>query len=207
MEDNIHNTSWTVITEIELNTTMLKCNNPKVAFTIKQVNDTVDIDDIFSLDIETLSEYELVKKETLVTVFIKNYLKSCCSKSVIFNPDMILLKLIWLSKVSGKLSTQGSVRHKKKEKGIARNSYNFCPKGSECKYKYSKKKIKGECFSQHFVHHLVKSDIDELIDHITENGVNTDITESLKSINTINYVIVHMNDELMEANRINYATR
>lgn len=92
---------------------------------------------------------------------------------------------------------------KKSDDTIGRNSYKFCEFGHNCTFNYSSSQSasKRDCYSQHYVYPLVKSDIENLIDHIASRITNNEsviIKEIVTSINTITYVINHMYNELNE---------
>ncbi len=83
-------------------------------------------------------------------------------------------------------------------KTIPRCSYKFCNYKDSCSFNYNKKNNK--CFQDHYVHNMISADITVLLNYIELNFKNNDkIThnkEIQKSINTISFVITHMEQEL-----------
>jgi hypothetical protein len=80
---------------------------------------------------------------------------------------------------------------------IPRSSYKFCDYNFRCEFNYGTKS-KG-CRYQHFVYDLVNSDMDALKKHLLsckKCDKSPNITEIIKCINTIAYVLNHMKDEL-----------
>ncbi len=82
---------------------------------------------------------------------------------------------------------------------LFRCSYKFCTYQDNCNYNYNYKKI---CYQDHYVHSNVSCDIKVLLEYIKTNNIN-DINlftahnkEILKTINTLSYVINHMETEL-----------
>jgi hypothetical protein len=88
-----------------------------------------------------------------------------------------------------------------KNKGdiIKRCSYKFCSYKDNCTYNYNHK-IKNQCYQDHYVHNMVSLDIKILIKYITskyDSKTNINHTKDiLKTINTLSFVINHMESEL-----------
>lgn len=83
--------------------------------------------------------------------------------------------------------------------GLQRCSYKFCFYHANCAYNYNKNP-KILCYQDHYVHNMVSADINILIQYI-DKYLNKEIDtihskEILKSINTLSYVICHMEKEL-----------
>jgi len=85
---------------------------------------------------------------------------------------------------------------------ISRCSYKFCNYKDTCVYNYNIKN-KSQCYQDHYVHRMVSADLNVLIDYIKfkydqEIEVEEIIPnkEILKSINTLSFVINHMETEL-----------
>jgi hypothetical protein len=82
---------------------------------------------------------------------------------------------------------------------ISRCSYKFCNYKDTCAYNYNTKN-KSQCYQDHYVHRMVSADLLILIEYITTKYFNeTQIIpnkEILKSINTLSFVINHMENEL-----------
>jgi hypothetical protein len=82
---------------------------------------------------------------------------------------------------------------------ISRCSYKFCCYQDNCSYNYNLK-IKNLCYQDHYVHNMVSVDLKILIDYIKNKYGNTHNIlhnkEILKTINTLSFVIDHMEKEL-----------
>ena len=85
------------------------------------------------------------------------------------------------------------------ENTISRCSYKFCSYQDNCSFNYNFK-IKNLCYQDHFVHNMVSADLRILIDYIKTKYGETKIVlhnkEILKTINTLSFVIDHMEKEL-----------
>lgn len=77
---------------------------------------------------------------------------------------------------------------------LHRSSYKFCNFKEKCSYNYTKKR--NYCYQDHYVHNMVSYDIKVLINFIENNDITSNNKEILKSINTISFVINHMESEL-----------
>jgi len=81
---------------------------------------------------------------------------------------------------------------------ISRCSYKFCNFKDSCNYNYNK--TKNMCYQDHYVHNMVSIDLKILMDYIEQKYSDTKIVlhnkEILKTINTLSYVINHMENEL-----------
>jgi hypothetical protein len=87
---------------------------------------------------------------------------------------------------------------KQNKSSIIRCSYKFCNFKDSCVYNYTKK---GHCcYQNHYVHNMVSHDISALIMFIESNNTESEDSnynkEILKSINTLSFVISHMETEL-----------
>jgi hypothetical protein len=82
---------------------------------------------------------------------------------------------------------------------IQRCSYKFCSYQDNCVYNYNLK-IKKLCYQDHYVHNMVSSDIINVINYINNKYKDSNIIlhnkEILKTINTLSFVIGHMEQEL-----------
>jgi len=83
-----------------------------------------------------------------------------------------------------------------KNNNINRGSYNFCNYKENCSHLYERKKHK--CYHDHYVHNMVSLDIKNLINYLNKlkNISKNNSKEILKTINTLSYVINHMESEL-----------
>jgi hypothetical protein len=82
---------------------------------------------------------------------------------------------------------------------ITRSSYKFCSYKDNCAYNYNSKD-KNMCYQNHYVHNMVSADLNILIKYIVSKYTNeTNISHNkdiLKTINTLSFVINHMESEL-----------
>lgn len=86
---------------------------------------------------------------------------------------------------------------------ITRCSYKFCSYQDTCVYNYGEKS-KSQCYQDHFVHNMVSSDLKILLDYMkltydansSGSMVALNNKEVLKTINTLSFVIGHMEGEL-----------
>jgi hypothetical protein len=134
------------------------------------------------LIIKLLSKYALQTND-LDNVFIIKCLKICFE----------------LSEILRKKLNQKQIKITNK-KNIQRCSYKFCNFKENCNYNYSKKKS-NYCYQDHYVHNMVSHDLLVLIYYIEDDNFkninkNENIKEILKSINTLSFVINHMESEL-----------
>jgi len=97
-------------------------------------------------------------------------------------------------------------KNNKNNKGnpLYRCSYKFCTYKDNCNYFYNGNNNK-ICYQDHYVHNMVSYDIKILLDYINNNKILIDNIntinishnkEILKTINTISFVINHMESEL-----------
>lgn len=89
---------------------------------------------------------------------------------------------------------------------INRSSYNFCYAGDQCKKYYSRYEVP-TCKNHHYVHYLLKHDVDSVINFLNNRiATNTgysekDINEIKSSIKTVNFVSNHMASEIAHIER------
>ena len=99
--------------------------------------------------------------------------------------------------------TQGShimLETQEKQEGIiSRCSYKFCSYQDSCTYNYNLK-TKSLCYQDHYVHNMVSADLRILLEYIKQKYEKTKVVahnkEILKTINTLSFVIGHMEIEL-----------
>jgi hypothetical protein len=146
-----------------------------------------------------LSSFKLIQEETKLVKLISKYSLQQSKYQVKF-----LLKILnLLYKLSEELRRrlkQPEIIHKPKaDKLIVRCSYKFCVYKHNCDYHYKRRK----CNSDHFVHNMVSADIKVLINYFNDKTEEQFLSnkEVIKSINTILFVISHMEDELGDSCR------
>lgn len=161
------------------------CNNPQEVILIKSKNSLIILQ----------KELEIIKLLTKYTLQNKN-----------LNYNFYLLCLNILLDFSETLRlrlNQKELIHENKssnsENYLSRCSYKFCSYQENCTYNYNIKS-KNLCYQDHYVHNMVSADLKILINYINlkydkEKSLNHN-KEILKTINTLSYVITHMELEL-----------
>lgn len=89
--------------------------------------------------------------------------------------------------------------NKSNEFNISRCSYKFCSYQDNCSYNYNLK-TKSLCYQDHYVHNMVSADLKILVEYIKQKHEKNNLVlhnkEILKTINTLSFVIGHMETEL-----------
>ena len=187
--------------------------------TIK-IFDHIDIEDVKSLDVKSLSDLILLEKSSLIVKNIKFQFNKRCNEDKDTFIKWLGTSLLWLNMATRnkqEITSYSDIPINKeftsqinKESTISRASYKFCEFGHNCRFNYS---IKEKCYAQHFVFSHISQDISSVIDFIIEDYEtvklrqitnNNDLNEIKTSINTITYVINHMYDELLQLKNINH---
>ena len=118
--------------------------------------------------------------------------------------EFFIKSLRLLLKMSEILRTrldQEKIIHKSKNFNsyIPRCSYKFCSFKDNCYYNYGNKS-KNICYQDHYVHNMVSADLITLEDYINfkfdDKNIIIPNKEILKTINTLSFVISHMQNEL-----------
>lgn len=181
------------------------------------------IEDILIKNIESLSSYELIQDECSIAYFIQVLIEGSTNSKIksskVHDEDLttekiksIIEYLKWISKTSEILAKRigQDILFYQEETipSIIRSSYNFCNKYTQCKNFYSKN-VPPSCKEHHYVHSILKYDIDSVINFLNftiENNINM-TEENLKnlylSIKTICFVTRHMAKEI---SHIHYIT-
>ncbi|AYV76923.1 MAG: hypothetical protein Barrevirus4_7 [Barrevirus sp.] len=185
---------------------------------IEELKDNKEDINIFSLDLKTLSDLEILEYQNTVISQLRGSENK--GKSLMDNNDTCR-SIDWLISSSKYLSEKiGSPLFKHKSTGnsffIIRSSYKFCNLGYKCEFNYQNNKNKKEinnkdrkngCNSQHYVHNLVNADLTSLREYISTNNSTNKVEkvekdkEIQKSINTISFVINHMYEELKNSKK------
>ncbi|AZL89541.1 hypothetical protein QKC54_gp0275 [Megavirus baoshan] len=180
------------------------------------------IEDIIKKNHINTSSNELIQQQCSVAYFIQMMIESVTRiKSLDTNDSKLtsekILSIIeylqWISKTSGILANRIGQQLfnyiPDKNPIIVRSSYNFCLAFTQCKKYYSKHEIP-TCREHHYVHSLLKYDVDSIINFlnfITKNKIllSDDETNNLYlSIKTICFVTRHMAREI---SYIDYITK
>ena len=141
---------------------------------------------------------EIIQKELDIIQLISKY--SLQNNKLEYSFIILCLKyLLELSEILRCRLKQPSIFISKQNKStIVRCSYKFCNFKDSCVYNYTKK---GNCcYQDHYVHNMVSHDIDALILYIESNNKPDEMIihnkDILKSVNTLSFVIAHMETEL-----------
>jgi hypothetical protein len=171
--------------EEKLNEIKLLCLNFEEIDKIKTKNSLIILQKELEI-IKLLTKYTLQNKNLKYDFFI-----SCLE---------ILLNLSEILRL--KLGQKELIHNKQKnEENIMRCSYKFCSYKDNCSYNYNLK-IKNLCYQDHYVHNMVSADLKILLeyikkkyDHVEDKNILHN-KEILKTINTLSFVISHMESEL-----------
>jgi hypothetical protein len=161
----------------------LLCNNPEEIKILKTKPSLIILQKELEI-IKLLTKYTLQNKNLDYTFFIN------CLNIFLDLSEVLRLRL-----------GQKPINHDKQydSDSILRCSYKFCSYQDNCSYYYNLK-TKSLCYQDHYVHNMVSIDLKILIDYINEKYENNNIIlhnkEILKTINTLSFVISHMETEL-----------
>jgi hypothetical protein len=164
---------------------------------IKEIEDSYDVNTIKSIFTNKKS-LEIIQKELEIIKLISKY--SLQNNKLEYNFIIVSLKYLFeLSEILRERLKQPTISFSKQNKSsIIRCSYKFCNFKDSCTYNYNKK---GNCcYQDHYVHNMVSHDIYAIIQYIEDNNTINEIIihnkDILKSINTLSFVIGHMETEL-----------
>ncbi len=162
---------------------------------IKHTYETENINNIYI----NKSSLEILQKEVEIVKLVSKYSLQNNKLEYIF--IIICLKYLHiLSEILRNRLKQPIIILNKNIKisGIIRCSYKFCNYKEDCIYNYGKKD--NSCYQDHYVHNMVSHDVLSLIEYIETNYItNSQIMhnkEILKTINTLSFVVSHMENEL-----------
>jgi hypothetical protein len=183
------------------------------------------VDDILDKDPNILSSYEVMQYECHIAYFVQvlmegsngnNKIKSNKSydNELTFDKMQSIVEyLSWISFASEilakKINQEVLVYNPELKPSIVRSSYNFCTQYTRCKNFYSKHEIP-TCKEHHYVHSLLKYDIDSVIiflNYVVENKftmTKEELNNLYLSIKTICFVTRHMSKEI---SYIDYITK
>jgi hypothetical protein len=161
------------------------CEQPQIVEGLKQANSLVILQKELEI-IKLLTKYTLQNKDLNYNFFLN------CLKILLNLSETLRCRLGQKDINHDKQNEQ-----KTENKDISRCSYKFCSYKDNCTYNYNPK-TKNLCYQDHYVHNMVSADLKILINYInfnikTENSHNKEI---LKTINTLSFVIGHMELEL-----------
>jgi hypothetical protein len=139
-------------------------------------------------------ELEIIKLLTKYTLQNKNLdykFFTACLKILLKLSETLRLRLGQKELIHEKIN--------KNDSSLYRCSYKFCSYQDNCSYNYNAK-TKNLCYQDHYVHNMVSADLKILIDYINQKYEHNNLIlhnkEILKTINTLSYVISHMELEL-----------
>jgi len=157
---------------------------------IKKYSDNIE-------NIKTETSLEILKTELNIIDVLSKYI----SQNNYFNKQFLietLSTLFLLSEILRKRLDLKKIELKKNKNNIFRCSYKFCNYKDSCMYNYGKNK--NVCYTDHYVHDRVSTDIQSLLNYINKKYSKNNLIkferEILKCVNTLNYVIKHMESEL-----------
>ncbi len=178
------------------------CKNPSSIDQFKSNNSLIILQKELDI-IKLLTKYTLQNKNLNYGFFI-----DCLT--ILFNLSEILRirigqKEISHDKTQNQTQTNSSnsssnlTQDKVDELIISRCSYKFCSYQDNCSYNYNLK-TKNLCYQDHYVHNMVSADLKILLNYIKQKTDNNNLIlhnkEILKTINTLSFVIGHMELEL-----------
>ena len=164
---------------------------------IKNTFEKNNINELYS----NKSSLEVLQKEVEIIKLISKY--SLQNNKLEF--EFIITCLKYLFSLSELLRTRLhqppiNINRGVKTININRCSYKFCNYKEECAYNYNFGKKTNQCYQDHYVHNMVSHDVTSLISYIESNyKMNSLILhnkEILKTVNTLSFVIGHMEGEL-----------
>ena len=172
---------------------------------IQEDDYNINIEEINNMDVDNIKdEYNdmkclhILQKELIIIKLLSKY--SLQTNNLDYDFVIKCLKICFeLSEILRKKISQRQIKILNKN-NIQRCSYKFCNFKENCNYNYSKKK-NNYCYQDHYVHNMVSHDLLVLIYYIEDENFkninkNESLKEILKSINTISFVINHMESEL-----------
>jgi hypothetical protein len=183
-----------------INNIDIKIEEMEVDFVTKmnEIKNTCEKEDINKL-YNNKNSLEILQKEVEIVKLISKY----SLQNNKLDTNFIITCLKYLYKLSELLRTRIkqqpiNINKLSKNINIIRCSYKFCNYKEECVYNYGKKT--NQCYQDHYVHNMVSHDVSSLISYIENNYKDNSIIlhnkEILKTINTLSFVIGHMEGEL-----------
>ena len=162
------------------------CNNPEEITKIYNQNSLYILQKELDI-IRLLTKYTLQNKNIDYNFFI-----SCLN--ILLNLSEVLRTRLGQKEIIHDKQKQ----NKYNDNSIYRCSYKFCSYKDTCKYNYDLK-TKNLCYQDHYVHHMVSADLKILLEYIKTKSNDATFLhnkEVLKTINTLSFVIGHMESEL-----------
>lgn len=198
--ENINNqNNENVLEEEEDNNSNESHNDNKLI--LETINQLIEKDKEGKLDFSSKNALELLHEEEVIS----NYLCKYVLQNNYLNNTFFVSTLKIIQKISSTLRikiNQKKFSHDLKKikftNSIPRSSYKFCHFKDSCVYNYDSKK--NGCYADHYVHNMIEADIEALIEYINLNFTDSNVInhnkEIIKCINTLCFVIKHMESEL-----------
>jgi hypothetical protein len=212
---DVFNSNWFCNTENHINYEEIVSEQDN-----SDIVDDVCVDDIIKCNTENMPTVQLIRHQCSVIYFTRilientalfkqnedendrEKLKSICE----YLEWMSMTSFIMANKINQKIINY--MHEPDKKPHVIRSSYNFCGNNTRCKNFYNCQQI--TCREHHYVHAIVKHDIDSIISLIkyyldsNEKMLEEDFNELHRSIKTICFVVRHM---VKEISYIDYITK
>ena len=164
----------------------------------KKASEKIEIntEEIIKLKYNNHNPLEILSLQIKIISYLLNYYKICKLDDI----NIYIKYLSWIYETSEYLCNSITQPvNKNKTNLLMRSSYKFCNKKCDCQSQYGflfNKKARN-CINDHYVHNKIVSDIDNLLNYIKNSTNNTTLDiEIRKGLETLNYVINHMYQEL-----------
>jgi len=164
----------------------------------KKVSEKIEMntDEIIKLKYNNYNPLEILSLQIKIISYLLNYYKMCKLDDI----NIYIKYLSWIHETSEHLCNSITQPvNKNKTNLLMRSSYKFCNKKCDCQSQYGflfNKKSRN-CINDHYVHNKIVSDIDNLLNYINNSNNNLVLDVELrKGLETLNYVINHMYQEL-----------
>jgi hypothetical protein len=164
----------------------------------KKASEKIEIntEEIIKLKYNNYNPLEILSLQIKIISYLLNYYKMCKLDDL----NIYTKYLSWIHETSEHLCNSITQPvNKNKTNLLMRSSYKFCNKKCDCQSQYGflfNKKPRN-CINDHYVHNKIVSDIDNLLNYIKNSTNNSTLDIELrKGLETINYVINHMYQEL-----------
>lgn len=189
--DSEEETNTNVNQNVNIEESNFSIDNEKILLKINEITNIKSFNKFNSI--------EILKMEDLIISYLNKYVV----QNNILQKNFFIKMLTWLELSSNELAVRIKLKKithaflNSKIPSIPRSSYKFCNFKDSCQYNYDDKKE--GCYADHYVHNMVRADVEALIQYININSELDKINhnkEIIKCINTISYVIHHMYDEL-----------
>jgi hypothetical protein len=180
-------------------------NKNKFEETKQSAIEHIDIDDIYTSDITTCDDLNLLEKSSMIAKNLKFQFNKRYNENSNTFMIWMMKSLVWLKNIMYELATRNyqiddKISNTDKEFNIfndslintsfnpsngvpimQRNSYMFCEFGSTCRFNYN---IDQKCYAQHYVYNLVYLDVLDILNYIV----------CMRRTNGTSYIIIEDQD-------------